>query len=155
MPGVRSFNELSTEFDSFPSKLSNIPSPSIGSVTHSPFRPVTSTDPSNTNMERTKQLLFMATSMFFSKEDSEPELAFEFDVTDELEVAPVVGTCQHCMAPGRRCVQCQFCEKAICSTCTFQCSHCHDVFCNLCVTKDYSGLYDETVCMDCRTVRQR
>ena len=44
---------------------------------------------------------------------------------------------------------CTFCERMACSKCLVNCDGCQKSFCKFCVNKDYSEVYERTLCGDC------
>ena len=44
---------------------------------------------------------------------------------------------------------CKFCERMACPSCMVDCDDCRHIFCTFCVSKDYSGAYERTLCADC------
>ncbi|KAG9394633.1 hypothetical protein J8273_3887 [Carpediemonas membranifera] len=157
----RKFKEVTADTAMLPTKLSNLDDGQepymaphdVGSANLSPFRPVgfqmhqTLAQPPHTVSKK----LFDATRQYFQR-PTEPELAFDLGWDVEAPEA-TIATCQHCSAQWRECMQCGYCAKLVCAQCARQCTACHDVFCPLCATEDYSGLYDQSICLDCRDDR--
>jgi len=44
---------------------------------------------------------------------------------------------------------CSYCSKVVCTTCVEECERCTETFCRFCTTRNYSGVYAATMCIEC------
>ena len=59
-------------------------------------------------------------------------------------------TCAYCLKSSfSRFSLCSFCERTFCPSCLGGCSRCLKPFCSVCSQTDYSGAYDQLVCLSC------
>ena len=58
--------------------------------------------------------------------------------------------CAYCLKCSfARLSLCFFCERTFCPSCLGKCSRCLKAFCSVCSQTDYTGPYDQLVCLSC------